>query len=65
LSFLYALLLNAVQSRSVAAWALLWAVTGEQGLPGGMFFGLWCLYVACHVAAWLATKAHLPGLLGK
>lgn len=46
-------------------WGVLWAVTGEEALPGGNFFALIMLMVLCLIGGGLVSKIKLPPLLGK
>lgn len=51
-----------------AAWTLLWLfaliITGEQALPGGLYFSLIVLVVSAHVAGFLIEFIKMPSLLG-
>ena len=48
----------------VLTWAVLWAVTGSEALPGGNLFALYILVVACKVGGALIKLIKLPPLLG-
>ncbi|KAJ8306577.1 hypothetical protein KUTeg_017122, partial [Tegillarca granosa] len=45
-------------------WAVLIALTRDQGLPGGNFFSLLVLFVCCVIAGYLISFIRLPPLLG-
>jgi hypothetical protein len=46
-------------------YGTLWAVTGNEALPGGNFFGLLVMLVCCLIGGALVAKICLPPLLGK
>ncbi|XP_070544796.1 sodium/hydrogen exchanger 9B2-like isoform X2 [Ptychodera flava] len=45
-------------------WGTLWAITGEEALPGGNLFALFVLWVAAVLGGLLVTFIKLPPLLG-
>ncbi|KAK6172297.1 hypothetical protein SNE40_015987 [Patella caerulea] len=49
---------------AIAIWGTFWALTGEQALPGGNFFGLLVLIYACVLAAAFVELTPFPSLLG-
>ncbi|XP_013384872.1 uncharacterized protein LOC106154881 [Lingula anatina] len=48
----------------ILLWAVLWAITRDEALPGGNFFGLIVLFLACKLGGFLVSKIRLPPLLG-
>ena len=50
---------------SVAGWATLLAMTGDEALPGGNLFSLAVLFVACWCGGYLMDLICLPPLLGE
>ncbi|XP_071953429.1 sodium/hydrogen exchanger 9B2-like [Antedon mediterranea] len=46
------------------SWGMLWAITGEEALPGGNLFGLFLLVVLCQLGGVLIQLIKLPELLG-
>ncbi|XP_070544797.1 sodium/hydrogen exchanger 9B2-like [Ptychodera flava] len=45
-------------------WGTLWAITGEQALPGGSLFALFILWIAAVIGGVFASFIKLPPLLG-
>ncbi|XP_067937026.1 sodium/hydrogen exchanger 9B2-like [Watersipora subatra] len=45
-------------------FGLVWSMTGEEGLPGGTFFGIYVLFLLCSLAGLLMPYIRLPPLLG-
>ena len=50
---------------AVLTWGTLWALAGDQALPGGNLFALTVLVVAGYIAGALVKLIRLPPLLGK
>lgn len=50
---------------AVLTWGTLWAIMGEDALPGGNLFALVVLVVAGYIAGALVKLIKLPPLLGK
>lgn len=47
-----------------SGFLLVWAMTGEEGMVGGTFFGLYVLFLLCVLAGILVPYIKLPPLLG-
>ncbi|KAL8568853.1 hypothetical protein ACOMHN_009673 [Nucella lapillus] len=47
-----------------AFWGVLWALTGQEALPGGNLFALLMLFLFCWCGGYLVNLCRLPPLLG-
>ena len=46
-------------------WGTIWSISGEEALPGGNLFALFCLTLGGYVAGMVARAVSLPPILGK
>ena len=57
--------LSTLVLASLFVWGVCWSLTRHEALPGGNFFALIVLVIACVIGGDIVEKLGLPPLLGK